>query len=84
MGTYWHGFRAFAIAFWVIEAFLFLICAVAYLIPVAQPQAEISPDDLAGKHGPFLDIDEASVYVEEQNPDLFNNMVLTFLRSHGD
>jgi 2-hydroxy-6-oxonona-2,4-dienedioate hydrolase len=69
MGRYWRGFRAFAIAFWIIEAFLFLVCVLPYLIPLGEPQAEISRDDLVGEHGRFLDIDGASIYVEEQNPE---------------
>jgi len=39
------------------------------MIPLGEPQGEISPDELVGEHGRFLDIDGESIYVEEQNPE---------------
>jgi pimeloyl-ACP methyl ester carboxylesterase len=69
MGKYWRRFRALVILYWIVLAFLFLLCALPYLVPLGEPQAEISPDDLVGEHGRFLDIDGASIYVEEQNPE---------------
>ncbi len=82
MGRYWRGFRAFAIAFWTIEALLLLLCAVPYLIPLGQPQAETSPDDLIGEHGRFLDIDGASIYVEELNPES-GQVTIVFVHGFG-
>ena len=54
---------------YVVLTLLFLLCAVPYLIPLGQPHSETSSDDLVGEHGRFLDIDGASIYVEEQNPE---------------
>ena len=53
----------------MVLAFLFIVCVVPYLIPLGEAQAEISPDELVGEHGQFLDIDGMSIYVEEQNPE---------------
>ena len=69
MRSFWRRHRALRILSYVVLALLFLLCAVPYLIPLAQPQTEIPPDDLVGEHRRFLDIDGASIYVEEQNPE---------------
>ena len=84
MGRYRQGFRAYEIAFWIMEVFLLLLCSVPYLIPLGRPHVEISLDDLVGEHGRFLDIDGGNIHIKGQNPDLFSNMVLTFFRSHRD
>jgi pimeloyl-ACP methyl ester carboxylesterase len=69
MRDFWRRHRALRILSYVVLALLFLLCAVPYLIPLGQPQSATSPDDLVGEHGRFLDIDGASIYVEEQNPE---------------
>jgi pimeloyl-ACP methyl ester carboxylesterase len=69
MRDFWCRHRALRILSYVVLALLFLLCGLPYLIPLGQPQAEVSPDELVGEHGRFLDIDGASIYVEEQNPE---------------
>ena len=69
MRSFWRRHRALRILSYIVLALLFLLCALPYLVPLGEPQAEISPDDLVGEHGRFLDIDGASIYVEEQNPE---------------
>jgi pimeloyl-ACP methyl ester carboxylesterase len=46
----------------------FVVCVLPYLIPLGEPQTEISRDELVSEHGRFLDIDDVSIYIEEQNP----------------
>jgi len=69
MKSFWGRHRGLRILSYVVLALLFLFCAVPYLIPLGQPQAETSPAHLVGEHGHFLDINGASIYVEEQNPE---------------
>ena len=69
MRSFWRRHRALRILSYAVLALLFLLCAVPYLIPLGQPDAKTSRDDLVGEHGRFLDIDGASIYVEEQNPE---------------
>jgi hypothetical protein len=69
VGKYWRGFWAVVIVFWILQAFLFFVCALPYIIPVGQTQAEMSPNELVTEHGRFLDIDGVPIYVEEQNPE---------------
>lgn len=76
MGKYWRRHRALRILSYVVLAFLFLICALPYLIPLGQPRAQISPDELASEHGRFLDIEGVSIYVEEQNPESTQEMIV--------
>jgi hypothetical protein len=73
-----------AIAFSIIEGFFFFVCALPYLIPLGDTQAEISPDRLVSEPGRFLDIGGRSIHLEEQSSELFNTMVLNFLQSYGD
>jgi pimeloyl-ACP methyl ester carboxylesterase len=80
MRSFWRGHRALRILSYVVLAFLFLLCALPYLIPLSQPQAEISPDELVSEHGRFLDIGGASIYVEEQNPE---STQATIMLVHG-
>jgi len=54
---------------YVILALAFVVCVLPYLIPLGEPQADISPDELVSEHGRFLDINGVSIYVEEQNPE---------------
>jgi len=69
MRSFWRRHRALRILSYVAVAFLSLVCALPYLIPLGNTQAEISPEELVGEHGRFLDIGGASIYVEEQNPE---------------
>ena len=69
MKKFWRRHRALRILSYAILTFLFLVCVVPYLIPLGETQAEISPDNLIGEHGRFLDIDGVSIYMEEQNPE---------------
>ncbi|MCJ7576320.1 MAG: hypothetical protein MUO80_06605, partial [Dehalococcoidia bacterium] len=69
MRSFWRRHRALRILSYVVLAVLLLICVLPYLIPLGEPQAAISPEELVSEHGRFLDIDGASVYVEEQNPE---------------
>jgi len=69
MRSFWCRHRALRILSYVVLALLFLLFALPYLIPLGQPQAQISLDELVGEHGRFLDIDGVSIYVEEQNPE---------------
>jgi pimeloyl-ACP methyl ester carboxylesterase len=80
MGKYWRRFRALAIAFWIVEGLFLMVCALPYLIPLGDTQAEISPDELVGEHGRFLNIDGMSIYVEEQNPE---SLQATIVFIHG-
>jgi pimeloyl-ACP methyl ester carboxylesterase len=69
MREFWRRHRALAILSYLLLALLFLVLVLPYLIPLGETQAEISPDDLIGEHGRFLDIDGVRIYVEEQNPE---------------
>ncbi len=69
MAKFWRRHRRLAILAYTVLALLLLVCVVPYLIPIGESQAEISPDDLIGEHGRFLDIEEVDIYVEEQNPE---------------
>jgi pimeloyl-ACP methyl ester carboxylesterase len=69
MGNFWRRHRRLAILAYTVLALLILVCVVPYLIPLGESQAEVSPDDLVGEHGRFLDVDGVRVYVEEQNPE---------------
>jgi pimeloyl-ACP methyl ester carboxylesterase len=69
MGEFWRGHRALRILSYLVLAFLLLVCVLPYLIPLGQAQAEVSPDELVGVYGRFLDIDGMRIYVEEQNPE---------------
>jgi pimeloyl-ACP methyl ester carboxylesterase len=66
----------------VVLAFLFLICVLPYLIPLGQPQAEISPDELVSEHGRFLVIDGVNIYVEERNPESAQTTIV-FIHGFG-
>ena len=68
MKTFWRKHRGLRILSYVVLALVFVICALPYLIPLGENQAEVSPDALIGEHGRFLDIDWVSIYLEEQNP----------------
>jgi len=80
MKEFWHRRRAFRRLSYAILALLFLVCVVPYLIPLGETWAEISPDDLMGEHGRFLDMDGVRIYVEEQNPE---SMQATIVFIHG-
>ena len=69
MKSFWRRHRGLRLLSYLVLAFLFLVCVLPYLIPLGQPQAEMSPDDLVGEHGRFLDIDGVRIYVEEQNAE---------------
>lgn len=80
MKEFWHRHRALRRLSYAILALLFLVCVVPYLIPLGETRAEISPDDLMGEHGRFLDIDGVRIYIEEQNPE---SMQATIVFIHG-
>lgn len=82
MRSFWRRHRALRILSYIVLAFLFLLCALPYLIPLGEPQAEISPDDLVGEHARFLDIDGVSIYVEEHNPES-TQATLVFIHGFG-
>lgn len=69
MGKFWRRHRRLAILAYTVLALLILVCVVPYLIPLGETQAEVSPDNLIGEHGRFLDINGVRIYVEEQNPE---------------
>jgi len=69
MRSFWRRHRALRILSYVILALVFVVCVLPYLIPLGEPQTDISPDELISEHGRFLDIDGVSIYVEEQNPE---------------
>jgi pimeloyl-ACP methyl ester carboxylesterase len=69
MRSFWRRHRALRILSYAVLALVFVACVLPYLIPLGEPHAQISPDELVSKHGRFLDIDGASIYVEEQNPE---------------
>ena len=69
MRSFWRRHRALRILSYVVLAFLFLVCVLPYLIPLGEPQADISADELVSEHGRFLDVDGVGIYVEEQNPE---------------
>jgi pimeloyl-ACP methyl ester carboxylesterase len=68
MRSFWGRHRGLRILSCVILALAFVVCVLPYLIPLGEPQADISPDELVSEHGRFLDINGVSIYVEEQNP----------------
>jgi len=80
MKEFWHRRRALRRLSYAVLALLFLVCVVPYLIPPGETRAEISPNDLMGEHGRFLDIDGVRIYVEEQNPE---SMQATIVFIHG-
>ncbi|HXZ29542.1 MAG TPA: alpha/beta fold hydrolase, partial [Dehalococcoidia bacterium] len=63
-------------------ALLFVVCVLPYLIPLGEPQADISPDELVSEHGRFLDIDGVRIYVEEQNPES-SQAAIVFIHGFG-
>src|SRR5512139_1045028 len=69
MRNFWRGHRAFRILSYAVLSLAFVVCVLPYLIPLGEPQAEISPDDLVSEYGRFLDIDGVRIYVEEHNPE---------------
>ena len=76
MRSFWRRHRALRILSYVAVAFLFLVCTLPYLIPLGQPRAQISPDQIVSEHGRFLDIGGVSIYVEEQNPESTQAMIV--------
>jgi len=82
MRNFWRRHRRLAILAYTVLALLILVCVVPYLIPLGKSQAEISPDDLIGEHGRFLDIDGVSIYVEEQNPESTQGTIV-FIHGFG-
>jgi len=82
MRSFWRRHRALRILSYVVLAFLLLICVLPYLIPLGEPQADISPEELVSEHGRFLDIDGASVYVEERNPESAQTTIV-FIHGFG-
>ena len=69
MKAFWRRHRAFRRLSYTVLALLFVFCVLPYMIPLGEPQVEISPDELVSEHGRFLDIDGVRIYVEEQNAD---------------
>jgi pimeloyl-ACP methyl ester carboxylesterase len=69
MRSFWHKHRRLRMLSYVALALLFVVCVLPYLIPLGEPQLEISPDELVSQHGRFLDINGMTIYVEEQNPE---------------
>jgi pimeloyl-ACP methyl ester carboxylesterase len=69
MRDFWRGHRGLAILVYTILGLAFLVCAVPYLIPLGESQAEVPPQDLVGEHGRFLHIDGVRIYIEELNPE---------------
>jgi len=82
MKNFWRRHRALAILSYIVVAFLFLVCVIPYLIPLGESQVEISPDDLIGNHGRFLDIDGVHIYIEEQNPESAKGTIV-FIHGFG-
>jgi len=82
MRDFWRRHRGLTIAASAILVLAFLVCAVPYLIPLGDSQAEVSPEDLVGEQGRFLDIDGVRIYVEEQNPESAQ-ATLVFLHGFG-
>jgi len=82
MRSFWRRHRALRILSYIVLAFLFLVCVLPYLIPLGQPRAEISPDDLVGEYGRCLDIQGVSIYVEEQNPES-TQVTMVFIHGFG-
>lgn len=82
MKNFWRRHRALAILSYIVIAFLFLVCVIPYLIPLGESQVEISPDDLIGNHGRFLDIDGVHIYIEEQNPESAKGTIV-FIHGFG-
>jgi pimeloyl-ACP methyl ester carboxylesterase len=69
MKAFWRRHRAVRRLSYAVLALLFVFCVVPYVIPLGEPQVEMSPDELVSEHGQFLDIDGVRIYVEEQNAD---------------
>jgi pimeloyl-ACP methyl ester carboxylesterase len=69
MKAFWRRHRAFRRLSYTVLALLFVFCVLPYMIPLGEPQVEISPDELVSEHGQSLDIDGVRIYVEEQNAD---------------
>jgi pimeloyl-ACP methyl ester carboxylesterase len=82
MRSFWRRHRALRILSYVVLAFLLLICVLPYLIPLGQPQAAISPDELVSEHGRFLVIDGVNIYVEERNPESAQTTIV-FIHGFG-
>jgi pimeloyl-ACP methyl ester carboxylesterase len=82
MRNFWRRHRRLAILAYTLLALLLLVCVVPYLIPLGETQTEVTPDDLISEHGRFLDIDEVSIYVEEQNPESAQGTIV-FIHGFG-
>jgi len=82
MRDFWRRHRGLAILVYTILGLAFLVCVVPYLIPLGQSQGEVSPEELVGEHGRFLDIDGLNIYVEEQNPESSRETIV-FLHGFG-
>lgn len=82
MKNFWRKHRALAILSYIVLALLFVVCVIPYLIPLDESQGEISPDDLIGDHGRFLDIDGMHIYIEDQNPESTKGTIV-FIHGFG-
>jgi len=82
MRSFWRRHRTVRILSYVVLPFVLLVCVLPYLIPVGQTQPDISPDDLVGEHGRFLDVDGVRIYVEDQNPQS-SQATLVFIHGFG-
>ena len=82
MKNFWRRHRALAILSYILVAFLFLVCVVPYLIPLGENQAEISPEDVIGDNGRFLDINGMHIYIKDQNPESIKKTIV-FIHGFG-
>ena len=82
MKNFWRRHRALAILSYILVAFLFLVCVVSYLIPLGENQAEISPEDVIGDNGRFLDINGMHIYIKDQNPESIKKTIV-FIHGFG-
>ncbi|MDH4067605.1 MAG: alpha/beta hydrolase [Dehalococcoidia bacterium] len=80
MRSFWRRHRALRILSYIVLALVLVVCVLPYLIPLGQPQVQISQDQLVSEHGRFLDIDGSRIYVEEQNPE---SVQATIVFIHG-
>jgi pimeloyl-ACP methyl ester carboxylesterase len=80
MRSFWRRHHALRILSYIVLALVLVVCVLPYLIPLGQPQVQISQDQLVGQHGRFLDIDGSRIYVEEQNPE---SVQATIVFIHG-
>jgi len=72
----WRKRRRWTIVTYIVLVLTILLFIVPYLIPLGKGRANVPPEALIRENGRFLDIDGASIYVEEDNPEASGQVIV--------